>query len=242
MLVTLPQHPEANQAIGVAAEDLQVRGVSAAAYVPGREAAHGNEYSLTVLGERIDVKSPLMGVHQQRNMALAIATAVELRNYHGYNISAAQIADGIRRTRWPGRLERFSQTGRADVLLDVAHNPAGAWALRSALSHLDPEPRTRTAVFGCLRDKPIGEIAQILFPMFETAVLVEVDSPRKASLAEMEAAAGTTGVEVVTAENAWEAMERAWSMTPVDADGLVVVTGSVYLVGAVRAMLTEASQ
>jgi dihydrofolate synthase/folylpolyglutamate synthase len=242
VLVTLPQHPEANQAIGVAAEDLQVRGVSAAAYVPGREAAHGNEYSLTVLGERIDVKSPLMGLHQQRNMALAIATAVELRNYHGYNISAAQIADGIRRTRWPGRLERFSQTGRADVLLDVAHNPAGAWALRSALSHLDPEPRTRTAVFGCLRDKPIGEIAQILFPMFETAVLVEVDSPRKASLAEMEAAAGTTGVGVVTAENAWEAMERAWSMTPVDADGLVVVTGSVYLVGAVRAMLTEASQ
>jgi folylpolyglutamate synthase/dihydropteroate synthase len=78
--------------------------------------------------------------------------------------------------------------------------------------------------------------------MFETAVLVEVDSPRKASLAEMEAAAGTTGVGVVTAENAWEAMERAWSMTPVDADGLVVVTGSVYLVGAVRAMLTEASQ
>ena len=51
----------------------------------GARLRDGNEYSLTVLGERIDVKSPLTGVHQQRNIALAIAAAVELRNYHGYN-------------------------------------------------------------------------------------------------------------------------------------------------------------
>src|SRR5271156_3399736 len=244
VLVALPQHPEANQAIGEAAEELGVRGVSAAVYVPGREAAVGNEYCLTVLGEWIDVKSQLTGVHQQRNTALAIAAAVELRNFHSYNISAAQIADGIRRTQWPGRLERFAQPGRADVLLDVAHNPAGAWALRSALSHLDPEPGTMTAVFGCLKDKPVGEIAQILFPMFATVVLVEVDSPRKASLAEMETAAVATGVKVVAAENVRNAMERAWAATPTDgkADGLVVVTGSVYLVGAARAMLVEARQ
>jgi len=240
VLVTLPQHPEANQAIGEVAEELGVRGVSAAAYVPGREAAHGDEYSLTVLGERIEVKSPLAGTHQQRNTALAIATAVEIRNYYGYNISTAQIADGIRRTQWPGRLERFSQPGHADVLLDVAHNTAGAWALRSALSHLDPEPRTMTAVFGCLRDKPVGELAQILFPMFETVVLVEVDSPRKASLAEMKTAAAPTGVKVATAENVRDAMEQAWAATP--ENGLVVVTGSVYLVGAVRAMLAEAGK
>ena len=244
VLVTLPQHPEANQAIGETATELGVRGVSAAAYVPGREVTHGDEYSLTVLGERIEVRSPLKGLHQQRNIALAVAVAVELRNYNGYNITAGQIAEGIRRTQWPGRLERFSQPGRADVLLDVAHNPAGAWALRSALSHLDPEPRTMTAVFGCLRDKPLGEMAQILFPMFEAVVLVEVDSPRKASLAEMETAARATGVKVVRAENVRDAMERAWAATCADgqADGLVVVTGSVYLVGAVRAMLVEAGQ
>jgi len=101
-----------------------------------------------------------------------------------------------------------------------------------------------TAVFGCLRDKPVGGIAQILFPMFATVVLVEVDSPRKASLAEMEAAATATGVKVVTAENVRDAMERAWALTPADgkSDGLVVVTGSVYLVGAVRALLIEARQ
>ncbi|HEX3470016.1 MAG TPA: folylpolyglutamate synthase/dihydrofolate synthase family protein [Silvibacterium sp.] len=248
VLVTLSQHPEANQAIGETAEALHVRGVNAAAYVPVRDAAmRGDKYWLTVMDEQIEIQSPLKGVHQQRNVALAIAAAVELRNYHGYNISAAQIGEGIRRTQWPGRLERFQQTGRADVLLDVAHNPAGAWALRSALSHLDPEPRIMTAVFGCLRDKAFGEMAQILFPLFETVVLTEVDSPRRATLAEMEAAGVATGVRMITAEGVRDALKQAWALTPVD--GLVVVTGSIYLVGAVRplvgavrAALTEASR
>lgn len=241
VLVTLPQHPEANQVIGEIATELNARGVSAAPYIPTRdESERGGEYSLVVLGEPVKVNSPLAGVHQQRNVALAIAAVVELRNCHGYTISPAHIEQGIRRTRWPGRLERFSIPGHADVLLDVAHNPAGAWALRSALSHLDPQPRSMTAVFGCLVDKPVPEIAQILFPLFDSVVLTEVDSPRRASLAEMAAAAKATGVKINPAENAREALEQAWAATP--AGGLIVITGSVYLVGAVRSILTEASQ
>ena len=108
VLVTLPQHPEANQAIGEAAVALNVRGVNAAEYVPAR-GDEGDAYSLTVLGERIVVESPLSGAHQQRNVALAVAAAVELCNCHGYKLTAAQVADGIRATRWPGRLERFSR-------------------------------------------------------------------------------------------------------------------------------------
>jgi dihydrofolate synthase/folylpolyglutamate synthase len=244
VLVTLPQHPEANQTIGEVATELNARGVNAAAYVPTRdEAEKGSGYSLAVLGEQIEVNSPLIGAHQQRNIALAIAAAVELRNNHSYDISAHQIAEGIRQTRWPGRLERISvprrAPKRADVLLDVAHNPAGAWALRSALSHLDPEPRGITAVFGCLADKPIAEIAQILFPLFESVILMEVDSPRRATLAQMTEAAKPTGVTARTAESVQDALQQAWSSTP--ADGLVVVTGSVYLVGAARSHLMEAA-
>ena len=238
VLITLPQHPEANQAVGEVATQLNVRGVSAVPYVPGRdESEEKNGYSVTVLGERIEVRSTLTGTHQQRNTALAIAAAVELRNNNGYNILPDQIADGILRTRWPGRMERLSVSGRADVLLDVAHNPAGAWALRSALSHIDPEARHMTAVFGCLADKPVGEIAQILFPLFEFVVLTEVDSPRRAPLPAMVAAAEFTGVRIQTAEDARNALEQAWAITP--QDGLVVVTGSVFLVGAIRSMLTE---
>ena len=236
VLVTLPQHPEANQAIGEAAVSHNVRGVSAAEYVPLREEVdRDGAYTVNVLDECIAVASPLMGVHQQRNIALAIAAAAELRNNHSYNITAAQIAYGIRQTRWPGRLERFSIPGRPDVLLDVAHNPAGAWALRSALSHLDPEPKRLTAVFGCLRDKAIAEIAQILFPLFDNVILTEVASPRAASLAEMQRAVESTGVLFESAGDPAAALERASALAA--PGGLVVVTGSVYLVGAVRESL-----
>jgi dihydrofolate synthase / folylpolyglutamate synthase len=241
VLVTLPQHPEANQTIGEVATALNVRGVNAAAYVPGRDkGGKGSGYRLTVLGETIEVRSPLVGAHQQRNTALAIATAVELRNNNGYKISARQISKGIRLTQWPARMERLSTQDRADVLLDVAHNPAGAWALRSALSHLDPEPDGMTAVFGCLADKPVEDIARILFPLFDSVVLTEVNSPRRASLSAMVAAAEPTGIKVHTAEDARNALDHAWAVTP--RDGLVVVTGSVYLVGAVRSLLTESDR
>jgi dihydrofolate synthase/folylpolyglutamate synthase len=238
VLVTLPQHPEANQAIGEAAVALNVRGVNAAEYIPAR-GDEGRGYELTVLGERITVASPLLGAHQQRNVALAIATAVELCNYHSYTLTETQIGEGIHATRWPGRLERFLRAGWPDVLMDVAHNPAGAWALRSALSHLDPRPRTITAVFGCLRDKAVNEMAQILFPIFETVVLTEVPSPRTASLDEMRKAAEATGVRVVNALNPQEALVCAVAATPLD--GAIVVAGSVYLVGALRGMLAESS-
>ncbi|MGH9587725.1 MAG: bifunctional folylpolyglutamate synthase/dihydrofolate synthase [Acidobacteriaceae bacterium] len=237
VLVTLPQHPEANQSIGEAAVALNVRGVNAADYVPARSEESG-AYDLTVLGERIEVASPLAGAHQQRNIALAIATAVELCNRHGYKITARQIAEGIHETRWPGRLECFSRSGRADVLMDVAHNPAGAWALRSALSHLNPEPRIMTAVFGCLRDKAFPEMAQILFPMFETVVLTEVPSPRTASLDGLTKAAAVTGVQVLTASSPKDALAQAIAKTP--PDGAIIVTGSVFLVGELRSLLAEA--
>jgi dihydrofolate synthase/folylpolyglutamate synthase len=236
VLVTLPQHPEANQAIGEAAVVLNIRGVNAAEYISVR----GNEdaaSSLTVFGERVITASPLTGSHQQRNIALAVAAAVELCNYHGYKLTAEQIAEGIRATRWPGRLERFSHSGRADILIDVAHNPAGAWALRAALSHFEPRPQGMTAVFGCLKDKAFGEMAQILFPLFDTVVLTEVSSPRTASLQDMQAAAKVTGTRVLTATSPKDALDQALALTP--SDGITVVMGSVYLVGELRGLFAE---
>lgn len=236
VLVTLPQHPEANQAIGEAAVALHARGVNAAEYVPAR-GSEGGAYELTILGERILIAPPLAGSHQHRNVALAIAAAVELSNHYGYKLSANLIAEGVHATRWPGRLERFSRPGQPDVLMDVAHNPAGVWALRSALSHVDPQPRTMTVVFGCLKDKAFSEMGQILFPMFETVVLTEVPSPRTASLDELRKAAEATGVRVITSANPHEALARAMEITPTD--GIIVVAGSVYLAGELRALLLK---
>ena len=238
VMITLPQHPEANQALGEIAMPLHVRGVNAASYIPVHnhpEHYTRNRYPLSVMGELIEIDSPLGGAHQQRNLALAIAAAVELRNNHGYNLTPIDIQAGIHNTVWPARLEYISGEGnRADVVLDVGHNPAGAWALRAAVSHLDAG-QPLTLVFGCLKDKPIAELAQILFPLFRNVVLTPVDSPRGASVDDMIAAARSTGSVVEAANNAPSAVERALHITP--ADGLVVVTGSVYLVGQVRPML-----
>ncbi len=306
VLVTLPQHPEANQAIGEAAVALGVRAINAAAYMPPayiaphaadpafaeeylaseagarqeliageQEATPGkedeqsmrsqssqtpgevshvfrNRYTICIDGEQAQVDSPLVGQHQQRNIALAIAAAVELRQMRagGYptvaGLTTAAIQAGIRNTRWPGRLELLTiSRGRFQgrlALLDVAHNPAGAWALRSALSGL-PEDRPRTLLFSCLRDKAVAEIAQILAPLFDRpidhAVVCPVDNPRSASAEELLSAVG----RFARTEAAFDipaALDRALELTP--EGGILVATGSLYLIGEVRSILVDGEE
>jgi dihydrofolate synthase/folylpolyglutamate synthase len=237
VMVTLPQHPEANSMLGEVATRLNVRGVNAAEYIPSRTThAEGgrNRYALRVEAESLEVDSPLVGQHQQRNLALAIATAVELRNYHGYKLDATKIARGIRETCWPGRMERFTAANGATILVDVGHNPAGAWALRSVLADVE-EHAPKTLIFGCLRDKAITELAQILFPLFDRVLLTPVNSPRTATIEELGKAASAVGAECEACGDAQQALQRAIEITP--RTGMIVGTGSVYLVGALRAEL-----
>jgi len=80
-MITLPQHPEANQVLGQVAIELDVRGVSAVPYMPASGAK--GPYTVEALGATVKVDSPLKGAHQQRNVALAIAATVELAARHG---------------------------------------------------------------------------------------------------------------------------------------------------------------
>jgi dihydrofolate synthase/folylpolyglutamate synthase len=253
-LVTLPQHPEANQAIGEAAVALNVRGVSAADYVPGRELGRSaaeengqgplraNQYEVSVSGERLKVLSPLAGEHQQRNLALAIAAAVQLRNSNGYNITNYTIEAGIADTAWPGRLEFLPP----DLVLDVAHNPAGAWTLRAAIAAL-PEAQPRTLLFSCLRDKDLTEMGRILFPLFDSTggrpydhiVFAPIQNSRAASVEEMLRAAAAMDVPARAANDAAEALALARQLTPTG--GLIFATGSIYLVGALRELAVGAA-
>jgi dihydrofolate synthase/folylpolyglutamate synthase len=257
VLVTLSQHPEANAAIGEAAVRLNVRGVDAARYLPGSRGqgpmhreGHGsplaqNRYELSIDGEMLQVDSPLAGQHQQRNLALAVATAIELRMNHGFAIPNAAIERGIRETAWPGRLEWIAREGHAPVLLDVAHNPAGAWTLRAALAQV-PDAMPRTLIFSCLADKPVEEMAQVLLPLFDAAsgdtarardhvILAPIQSPRAASVDDLLAAAEKLGVPAEGAPDLAAALARAEAVTP--KDGVVVATGSVFLVGEIRPLL-----
>ncbi|MGH9615565.1 MAG: bifunctional folylpolyglutamate synthase/dihydrofolate synthase [Acidobacteriaceae bacterium] len=245
VLVTLPQHPAASQALGEVAAALNVRGVSAVEFMPPRRDSekndsgfYGNPYSVTVAGTLVELRPALAGTHQHRNAALAAAAACELCNNHGYNIAPHQIAEGIRTVRWPGRLELFPRAGdRAAVLLDVSHNPAGAWTLRSALGRYSLAGR-RTLVFGCLREKAFEEMAQILFPVFDRVILTPVNSPRTADIDDLAAVAQLLGIEPQRAASADEAM--AMAQAEAAADSLIVCAGSVYLIGALREPLLTA--
>ena len=241
VMVTLPQHPEANQVLGEIAVPLGVRGVSATEFIPAPTRDAGvtgirNRYSVEWAGRPLEVDSPLAGQHQQRNIALALAAASDLRSNHGYTMSTEAVQDGIRQTQWPGRFESYPATStRPRILLDVGHNPAGAWALRMALSHLPDEISSRTLIFSCLSDKPASELAQILFPLFDRVILTPVDSPRSATLIQLSAAAQPTGTTVEESASPYDALDLATRLTP--RDGLIVATGSVLLVGAVRSTL-----
>jgi dihydrofolate synthase/folylpolyglutamate synthase len=233
-MITLPQHPEANQALGEVATGLNVRGVNAAAYMPALGETV-DAYSVETLGAQVLVDSPLKGAHQHRNLALAIAAAVELAESHGFPITPAAIATGIRQTCWPGRLERICKDG-VEWILDVAHNPAGAWALRAGLNGLLDKERPRCLVFSCLRDKPLAEMAQILFPLFKQVILAPIHAARAASMDDLLAAARLTGTPAVAAGEMSEALRLAAECAR-SADGVAVISGSVYLVGEARALL-----
>jgi dihydrofolate synthase/folylpolyglutamate synthase len=236
-LITLPQHSEANQVLGEVAASLDVLAVSATPYMPPPSVCVGVPFSIEALGTTIEVASPLLGAHQHRNVALAVATAVELAISHGFPVTAPAIAEGIRLTSWPGRLERIpdpTTEGAFEWILDVAHNPAGAWALRAGLREALGDAPIGTLVFSCLRDKPVAEMAQILFPLFEHVIFAPIHSARATSMIDLLAAAAATGTPAVAAETVSQALDLARDRA---GGGVVVASGSAYLVGEARSLL-----
>ena len=245
VVVTLPQQPQANDVIGNTILELGARAVNAVPYVPPVSPASAqylvpsarnnpvSRYPLQVMGKQILVETPLIGRHQLRNVALAIAAAEELGR-QGLPVTAAAIERGIRETNWPGRFQVLSATGSApEYVFDVAHNPAGAWALRSTLSAVYPD-RPLTFVFGAMRDKAIGEMAEILFPLAERVIATRAENPRSASPKEIRAAASRTSIQVEEAADVAAALELARTSRP---DAVVVITGSIYIVGEAMRLL-----
>ena len=250
VVVTLPQQLEANDVIGNTILGLGARAVNAVPYVPpvspgsaeylvpstqSDNSKYVYRYPLQVLGEQILVQTPLVGRHQLRNVALAIAAAGELREQGFNTITALSIETGIRETHWPGRFQMIAaRPGWPEMVMDVAHNPAGAWALRSALSERY-EDRPLIFVFAAMRDKAISEMAEILFPLADRVIATRPENPRAAAPEEIRQAAARTGVEIEAVEDVPAAIERARLLA--NTRTVVVVTGSIYLVGEVMSII-----
>ncbi len=246
--VTLPQQPEANDVIGNTILELGAVGVSAVQYVPpvspgsadyltpnSPGASSHYRYPLQVMGKTITVETGLTGRHQLRNTALAIAAAEELGKQRFSSITADTIERGIRETHWPGRFQILpAHNGWPEIVLDVAHNPAGAWALRSALSERYQD-RPMVFVFGAMRDKAISDMAEILFPIAERVIATRPDNPRSASAEEIQSAGLRTSAEIEAVADVQQALRRGRELArpPI----VMVITGSMYLVGEAMRLL-----
>jgi len=249
VVVTLPQQPEANDVIGNTILDLGAHGVNAVPFVPPVSPASPEfrvpspeqdpvpryRYPLQVMGKQILVETPLTGRHQLRNVALAIATAEELAKQKFSQITAQTIQRGVRETHWSGRFQVIpASADQPEIVLDVAHNPAGAWALRSALSERYDD-RPLIFVFGAMRDKAISEMTDILFPMAERVIATRPENPRAASPEEIQQAGSRSGTEIEMIAEVDRAIDRARVVAGTRA--IVVITGSIYLVGAAMDVL-----
>jgi dihydrofolate synthase/folylpolyglutamate synthase len=181
----------------------------------------------TLSGERTaDLPFPaLPGRHQLQNAALAVLAAWTLGDL-GWRIPPEAIREGIASARWPGRLEQLGEA--PDLYLDGAHNPDGCEALAAFVSGL-PQ-RRKALVFTAMRDKPVRAMLAALAPSFDALWATRV--PMARCLHSEEVARAAEGIEVRIEDDPMAALAAARSW--VGPEGLVVVAGSLYLVGLVK--------
>jgi dihydrofolate synthase / folylpolyglutamate synthase len=169
----------------------------------------------------------LAGRHQTRNAALAVAALERM----GGELTVRAVKEGLAHTRWPGRLDEYK--ARRRTLLDGAHNVEGAKLLRDFLT--EQRQSGIQLVFGAVRDKDIGSMGRALFPLADSIHLTRMSNPRAADPADVAAMHRRFGNRMRIHDNPRHALENAWSVCP--RHGLVVVTGSLYLVGEVLPLL-----
>jgi dihydrofolate synthase/folylpolyglutamate synthase len=170
--------------------------------------------------------------------ARLVVLAVEQLRRLGLRISDQALRQGLADVRWPGRLEWIQ--GRPRLLLDGAHNPAGARALRTYLEEVRSEecgvrsgPTSDIVLlFGAMRDKAVAEMADLLFPLAGAVVLTRPPQKRAATTQVLAQLTAHLNHRIIECEDPGAALAKARDLA--GPDGIVVVTGSLYLVGAVK--------
>jgi dihydrofolate synthase/folylpolyglutamate synthase len=175
----------------------------------------------------------LPGAHQQANAAVALALleAVDRDLVRGVRVGADAMRAGLAGAVWPGRLETI-QLGGCRVLLDAAHNPAGARALASYLAV--EAPAGVTLVFAAMRDKAVREILTALAPVITSIVCTTAPNSRALPAGDLAALARDLGLHADAVPDPHEAVAAACAQ-----GRPVVVAGSIFLIGPVRERLAR---
>jgi len=181
----------------------------------------------TPAGTYPDLRVPLLGLHQADNAAVAVASIDGLRA-RGWEVSDGALRDGLARTRWPGRLEVIDR--HPILLVDGAHNPAGLERSLAAVRTL-AKGRSLVIVFGAMKDKDLPAMLGQLRAMGAPVIFSAIDWHRAAAPADL---AKQFGAPAEVAASSKEAITRAREQA--GANGLVLLCGSLYLVGEAIAL------
>lgn len=173
---------------------------------------------------------PLLGAHQRTNARLALAVANGLSEVLPIPLRA--VSQGLSRVAWAGRLQVIHHTASRLVLLDGAHNPAGARALVDALKEHFPAAHP-TLVLGILADKNWRSMCEILAPCSMKVLPVVVHSERTASPQELAEAcvAANPAARIIACLSLVDALRLC------ENDPCVLIAGSLYLIGEALELL-----
>jgi dihydrofolate synthase/folylpolyglutamate synthase len=185
------------------------------------------EYQFNQNADKIKYQLPLLGKIQLMNSAIAIATLQILQN-QGWQISPTAIENGIAKTQWPGRLQQTTWKNR-NILIDGAHNPAAAIALREYVDRLNNHPSPINWVIGILATKDCDDILKALLKKGDRLYLVPVPDQNSSSPAELAAIAQIICPELSLCQ-AFPDLTTALDAA-VTGDNLTILCGSLYLVG-----------
>ena len=193
------------------------------------------EFSSELLGiDHQPYELHLLGVHQVENSAVALMTLRLLHNIDA-RLTMETVTEALRLVSWPARFERLD-FGAQTVIVDGAHNPAGMRALRSSLDAIFPAEE-RVLLLGILKDKDIDAMLAILLRPNDTVVVTVPQSERADSAADLLRRVAPAVQHVEAFEANKEALDRALELA--NGEKLLVIAGSLYLVGGVREMLLQ---
>ncbi|WP_328754568.1 folylpolyglutamate synthase/dihydrofolate synthase family protein [Geomesophilobacter sediminis] len=229
LVVSARQHPDAAGAIAARAAEVGAELLVEGTDFEGRW--DGNVLNYRGLALQLDGLAPgLPGRYQAGNAACALAAAEALSG-RGFPVSAADLAAGTEQARWPGRMERFP--GSPDIILDGAHNAAGAVALAESLRAV---PRGRLLlVVGVMADKELSGILSPLLPLAAQVFAVAPALERALPAAELARYCRAVGFAAEDAGSVADGIARARAAAA--PDDLILVAGSLFTVGEARGIL-----
>ena len=232
MMVVTGALPEAAlRVVGRIAQERGAQLVEAAAGVRVDSEMRDGRAQLTIEtphGRYGPLRLALRGEHQIHN-ALVAVRVVEAARDAGFDVSDAAVVEGLETVDWPARLELFTLTSGQQVLLDAAHNPEGARALRDYLVRWHPE--RPSLVVGIMRDKDADAILRELLPVTSSVIATAADTHRAMPADEL--AAHVSALDPARVVRACADVLTAVDAA-LDSNRTVCFAGSIFLAGAVR--------